>query len=207
MKRRLILSALLLLSGCNHTPVPTTPPASSEAADHPHSGALLVAVRFDPVEASRASAFLVAPDRVVTCRHVVKGLRPLSLSFASGSTARIGRTVADDEGTDLALLECEPADVPPLRLSNRWPAEGERLRVLSRFGDTPATVTGTDIDPETGRVVILSADDIGEGASGAAVIDRTGAVVGVIRGAADGNAAHVVMIPGASVVALVRDAE
>ena len=56
---------------------------------------------------------------------------------------------------------------------------------ITRFGVTEATFTGRHDDPEVGETLLVSAPGLREGASGGALLNAVGAVVGIIRGAVD----------------------
>ena len=110
--------------------------------------------------------------------------------------------MAEDEAHDLAVLRVEGDAPAVLPLSDRTPAAGERVWVVTRFGASEATVTGLATDEALGPVVMLSAPGLGPGSSGGAVVDAGGHAVGVVWGAEDGDQPRVGAIPAGRVRAL-----
>ncbi len=66
---------------------------------------------------------------------------------------------------------------------------------MANHGVTVARYLGPHKDPETGEALLLSAPGLSAGASGGAVIDGAGRIVGVIRGAVDDNPNECVAVP------------
>lgn len=62
-------------------------------------------------------------------------------------------------------------------------------------GITPATCVGSHDDPDVGDTFLVAGPQLRQGASGGAVVDGRGRVVGVIRGAIEDDPREVVAMP------------
>jgi S1-C subfamily serine protease len=134
------------------------------------------------------SGFVVAPGIVVTNAHVVAGEERTMLLERSGR--EVPATVVHfDPARDLAVLAGD-VEAPPLRISSA--GVGDRGAVLGYPGGGPLDVSpfevrqdveaeGRDLydRAETRRQVLILASDLAPGDSGVALVDATGAVVGV----------------------------
>jgi S1-C subfamily serine protease len=140
------------------------------------------------------SAFFISGNMLVTCNHVVTAGTPLGITQADGSRREVS-IVATDPGADLILLRVAGSPQAFARLSDRDPVIGEHLWVASKFGVSQAVMDHFDPDPEVGRVMIVSTTGHGVGASGAAVLDISGSVVGVLCGAVDTDGRQCVAVP------------
>jgi V8-like Glu-specific endopeptidase len=148
--------------------------------------------------------FLVAPQLVVTCAHVLSNVHPderIEVCFpqASGNptswATRLTSEQAAREDVAFLLLDTEPSGVLGLGLRS---APGERGTPVDTFGFARGTFTsgspGTaemgnrfkDTDPHTSPggprwlLALGSANDVAEGFSGAPLVDRDGLVVGMV---------------------------
>lgn len=137
------------------------------------------------------TGFFVAPAGfVVTSRHIVAGC-PGVLVWAGNGLVRSARVVASDAALDLALLSVpggtRKAPVPYYRDGLR---SGERIATIG-FGVLPrnpekavmtrGTFVGRRATPD-GRDILLIRADLRPGNSGGPVIDRYGALVGMVIG-------------------------
>jgi S1-C subfamily serine protease len=135
-----------------------------------------------------ASGVAVGPRLLVTNRHVVEGAQVLELNHWDGTSARArptGLAVADD----LALVQVSTRLPAVARLA---PADvGERTDVLVTGypeGGRQAVKRGEVVEyarlssPDDASPVIRLAVDIAPGNSGGAVVDRTGALAGIVFG-------------------------
>jgi S1-C subfamily serine protease len=135
------------------------------------------------------SGFAVAPDLVATNAHVVAGNRSTTVIRTDGSQAA-ATVVAFDPQRDLALLAVPGLDRPALPLSEA--EEGDRGGVYGYPGGGDLRIApfeiarqvqarGQDIydDERTERDVFFLSAALAPGDSGSALVDRTGAVVGV----------------------------
>jgi len=148
-----------------------------------------------------ATGFFVAPSGWVVTSAAVTHEGPARIRFASG-TIRSSHVVRVDEDHGLAILAAEgPPPVPGLSLGDTIPIHvGTSLFVFR----APAGVHGTlvaghvrsrlPVSPLAGpltRDVIEMEPGSGSGSEGAPVVDRTGAVLGVIAGGSD-DVEHVI---------------
>lgn len=135
------------------------------------------------------SGFAVGTDLVATNAHVVAGNRATAIIRTDGSRAD-ATVVAFDPARDLALLSVPGLDRPALALGEA--DEGERggvygypgggnLRLAPYEIARQVRARGQDIYDEerTEREVFFLSASLRPGDSGSALIDRTGAVVGV----------------------------
>ncbi|MBP2704535.1 trypsin-like peptidase domain-containing protein [Microbispora sp. RL4-1S] len=155
---------------------------------------------WEGAEATLGAGFLVAPEFVLTCAHVVQGKRDLRVSFTQAERRDLIGIPATVHATGPWERAGDRGDVAVLRLQRR--VDLERPFLLT----TPATTTGQLAhgfpwdEGEAGaplRLNLTSADLVGEwlhvetatpyaeeprgGFSGAAVYDETtGAVIGMI---------------------------
>ena len=133
------------------------------------------------------TGFLVAPDTLVTARHVVDDATAISLRF--GSDVVSGQTVAVDPETDLALVRLtEAVRADPLRLADApsdpdAPVATLGYRLRETRGVTPSDVPTTDlVAPGAGadRQGLFRSDaPLDPGANGAPILTIDGTVVGV----------------------------
>jgi len=135
------------------------------------------------------SGFVVGPGLVVTNAHVVAGEDETVLQRSDGTEVRAS-VVAFDPNRDLAVLSAPDLDRPALRRSSideggvgavfGHPGGGALRAAPFSVGDA-VTATGTDIYDRnrTEREVLILASALRPGDSGAALVDPSGAVVGV----------------------------
>jgi putative serine protease PepD len=126
---------------------------------------------------------------VITSAHVVGDATAVQLTLADGASSE-ATVVRLDEGYDLALLQTG-ADLPALALEPAGSQrQGDTVLVLGfpTLGDTPlsrgATLTRGIIsavrtDEETGTLLIQTDAPIGSGASGGALLNLRGRLVGI----------------------------
>jgi S1-C subfamily serine protease len=175
------------------TTVPA-PPTSAAALDGPtttrdtrEDRAIALRVRNDRgvFELSTGSGFPVAPDTMVTNRHVVDGAERLEITTWDGRTitTRLGRVGVYE---DLAIVTLDEPVQPVARLAETDADAGTAVRVVGYPGGQSLTVTEGEIveyarsaTGHSGLVMRLS-NAIQPGNSGGPVLDETGAVVGVV---------------------------
>ena len=196
--RPLLLSLPLLpLAGCRTPPVKVDPAESAA----PVAVRLLV-LDFDPLEAREASGFFVRPGVLVTRAHVLAGGEPFGVTLPDGCNVAVAETLATDGECELALLSVETVRVKPLPLADAGAVPRGGLRAVTKAGVERVWFVGPHEDPETGAALLLSAPGLSAGASGGALVDGTGRVFGVIRGAVDDNPHECVAVPAARLRAL-----
>lgn len=188
----------LAASSCTAPPAPFIAPAAI-----PSASPRILAIDMEKMERSDASGFFVAPNLLVTCSHVISKHQPLGIVMPEGRQMTISRVEADDPASDLAIVGVDGTGTA-LRLSDRLPRTGEKLTALTRFGSAAAVIVGAYIDPDIGSTYLVSCPGLREGASGGALIDAGGAVVGIIRGAVEDDPQRVVAIPCQRLRALIH---
>ncbi|MEO8433934.1 MAG: trypsin-like peptidase domain-containing protein [Pyrinomonadaceae bacterium] len=132
------------------------------------------------------SGFFIAPNRLITNRHVIEDASSAEIKTFNGRTYRIqGIAAIDDEG-DLVMLQVSiPSTIrmSPLQISKSKPAEGERIFVIGN----PLGLEGTISDGLVSSVremagfgtIIQITAPISPGSSGSSVINLRGQVIGV----------------------------
>src|SRR5687768_14702937 len=134
---------------------------------------------------SRGSGFFVAPDRVVTNRHVVDNAIRAEVHSHTGAVYQVKGVLAVDPEADIALLRVDaPAGhVQPLSLDRTSPQEGESVVVIGNpFGlegsVTDGIVSAVRDIPTFGRIIQITAA-ISSGSSGSPVVNMQGQVIGI----------------------------
>jgi hypothetical protein len=166
--RRLLLTASLLLSSCGIPDAPSDldpvfvvmcPDADPEAPHHPC-----------------CTGFALG-DRVVTASHCVPGATAELVSnrqwLHTANESEIGEVVARDESRDIAWLSAA-LDGPGLQRGTPV-AGGDSVRALTRSGVKLGVVE------QLSGGFRLSTLDTKLGDSGAAIVDESGAAVGVLN--------------------------
>jgi S1-C subfamily serine protease len=199
------LLLLALVAGCRPQAAPTGgyPPAADPAAR-------LLAVRllvldFETLQLAEASAFFASPAGVlVTCAHVLDRGTPLGVVFPDGRRATVTEVLASDAVSDLALLRVDGGPHTPLPLAAAPAGPGQPLLAVTKDGTLPVTCLGRGVDAEVGEVTVFAAAGAGPGASGGALVDAEGRVVGVIRGGFEDGGREGVAVPVDRLAAFVR---
>jgi S1-C subfamily serine protease/Tfp pilus assembly protein PilF len=181
--------------------------------------AVVSLVAFDPAKAlpGTGTGFLVAPDRIITCRHVFAGCDRVDVRFDDGSSSHVAGLLAENRDWDVALLRVDPpapAKAVPLKVSADLPVEGETVLIIGgplgfEWTSTPGIVSAVRALPGLGMVVQHTAP-ISPGSSGSPVVNRLGDVIGVQQATITSNDNKAVAagqslnfaVPGARVVAL-----
>lgn len=137
-------------------------------------------------ETEVGTGFLVAPDRVVTCRHAVVGAEAVTVRLADGRQVTALGVLADPRTVDLVLLAVDPVgNVAPLGLSPGEPVIGQQLMVVGSRSGRAQSGAGAVVEsaemrwPGAGTVVRLRAY-LGGGMSGAPALDADGRVAAVV---------------------------
>ena len=143
------------------------------------------------LEGGGGSGFLVAPDRVVTCRHVVEGTSEVYVRLANGRQVPVRGVVADSAEHDLALLAIDPVDptegIRPLAPARVPLAPGASLVQVGSPDFRAQTSVATTVkrvesaDRQFGPVIVLRGGGA-PGASGAPLLDAEGRFAGVMVG-------------------------
>jgi ankyrin repeat protein/Tfp pilus assembly protein PilF len=134
------------------------------------------------------TGFLMAPNLVVTCLHVVNGANSAEITFPSGSSLPITGIVAEDTENDLAILTITPtgADPPPLPLAPVPTQVGDKI-VMHGYpaGPSQKVCSGnvTCIGPSYGMpVAVITSMPTAHGFSGGPALNDQRQVVGIVMG-------------------------
>lgn len=134
---------------------------------------------------SRGSGFFVAPDRIITNRHVIENAQKVEIKLFDGKTYPTSGVLAVDGEGDLALLEVEvPAErAAPLAIERAAPQEGESIVVIGNPFGLEGSVSNGIVSAVRniagyGRIIQITAP-ISPGSSGSPVVNMRGQVVGV----------------------------
>ncbi len=136
------------------------------------------------------SGFVVTNGRVATARHGLVAATAAEIELADGRRIPVEGVCAADAENDLALLAVGwPEDVPPppaLPLAETVPPAGTPVLAFGSplgLGEavSDGLVSAVGPRPGLGQVLTISAP-ISPGSSGGPVVDRTGQVVGIVRG-------------------------
>jgi S1-C subfamily serine protease len=141
------------------------------------------------------TGFVVAPNRVMSNAHVVAGSDTVTVE-SSGQTYD-ATVISYDPNEDISILEVPDLPAPPLAFADKAAPAGTDALVLGYpgggdFAATPARVRetielkGPDIYHSTtvDREVYTIRGTVRQGNSGGPLINRAGAVLGVVFGAA-----------------------
>ncbi len=134
---------------------------------------------------SVGSGSLVAPDCVLTVRHVLTGGERAEVRFPGGSRHEVNSVLADDPPWDLALLRIAPAltGVRPLPIAADLPAEGDSLVAIGCPLGLDGTVSTGVLAARRqlpGMGILLQHNvPISQGSSGGPVLNLNGEIVGV----------------------------
>jgi S1-C subfamily serine protease len=180
------------------TPVGPADPALLGSAVVREAQTSVLKVRGKAPSCSRAlegTAFVVAPERMLTNAHVVAGTNAVTVETVDGSLE--AEVVSYDPATDAAVLEVPGLDAPVLPLAPAPASSGMGALVLGYPLDGPYTASaarvreqiklrGPDIynaatvvrDVYTVRALVRS------GNSGGPLLDESGQVLGMVFGAA-----------------------
>ena len=96
--------------------------------------AVVTVVSFNPAKGmpSLGTGFFVAPDRIVSARHVLAAADRAEVRTAAGVTLRVAGILAEDRLRDLVLFQVDKPPTPPaiLPLATDQPDAGERVFTL-----------------------------------------------------------------------------
>jgi tetratricopeptide (TPR) repeat protein len=134
---------------------------------------------------ARGSGFFVAPDRVITNRHVIERSSRVEIHLMDGKKFPVKGVLAVDGEGDLALLQ---VDVPrglavPLPLVRSAPQEGESIVVIGNPYGLEGSVSNGIVSAVReisgyGKIIQITAS-ISPGSSGSPVVNMAGQVIGV----------------------------
>lgn len=134
---------------------------------------------------SRGSGFFIAPDRIITNRHVIERSSRVEIHLVDGKKFVVRGVLAVDGEGDLALLKVEvpPAFAVPLPIGQSVPQEGESVVVVGNPFGLEGSVSNGIVSavreiPGYGRIIQITAP-ISPGSSGSPVVNMYGQVIGV----------------------------
>ncbi|HYE66210.1 MAG TPA: tetratricopeptide repeat protein [Pyrinomonadaceae bacterium] len=134
---------------------------------------------------THGSGFFIAPDRVVTNRHVLEGAYSAEVHLVSGNIYRVKGVLAVDGEGDIAVLQADvPANmVSPLPVVRTSPQEGESIVVIGNPLGLEGSVSNGIVSAvrditNFGRIIQITAP-ISPGSSGSPVVNMRGQVIGV----------------------------
>lgn len=134
---------------------------------------------------TRGSGFFIAPDKIITNRHVIERSSRVEIHLLNGRKFTVKGVVAVDGEGDLALLQ---VDVPkelaaPLPIVRSAPQEGESIVVIGNPYGLEGSVSNGIVSAVReisgyGKIIQITAS-ISPGSSGSPVVNMLGQVVGV----------------------------
>jgi S1-C subfamily serine protease len=172
---------MLVLAACSSASEPSRPRAERLL---PRAA---VRVRVDTCEGPAvASGFLVRGRTVVTNRHVVEDALDAAIEVRDGRTVE-ANSMRDVASTDLGVIHLRGPASPVLRLAARDAISGDRVYGAGYPRGGPLrTTTGRVIDYVSGAEfgvrgkVMRTSTETNLGSSGGPVLNRRGAVVGIV---------------------------
>ncbi len=187
MNRRQLLASLAILaaastSGCRGRGL-IQPVRDATVVENP---AVVTLVGWSsPSKGGGGTGFLLAPDKLVTCRHVLAGMTSVSFRLGDGRQAPVRGVWADVPEHDLLLLAIDALDgIQPLVLADAEPRAGDVLTAVGSPDLRAQTVTRVRVEGNEststrfGHVFHIRGA-LGPGASGCPLFDDQGRVVGV----------------------------
>ena len=134
---------------------------------------------------SRGSGFFIAPDRIVTNRHVIEKSSRVEIHLMDGKKFVVKGVLAIDGEGDLAMLQ---VDVPkalaiPLPVVRTVPQEGESIVVVGNPFGLEGSVSNGIVSAVReiqgyGKIIQITAP-ISQGSSGSPVVNMYGQVIGI----------------------------
>ena len=134
---------------------------------------------------SRGSGFFIAPDRIITNRHVIDKSARVEVHLVDGKKFPVKGVLAVDGEGDLALLQVEvPKELAvPLPIVQAVPQEGEFVVVIGNPFGLEGSVSNGIVSAVReisgyGKIIQITAP-ISPGSSGSPVVNMAGQVIGV----------------------------
>lgn len=184
MNRLLIIVAAVLfpfLSIAQDTPLPSV---KTLAAKLRPSIVVITYAGRDGTEQGLGTGFVIDKSGLIaTNLHVIGEARPISVQTADGKSLAVKSIHASDRALDLAILQVDATELPPLPLADEKPDVGESIVVMGNpHGLKHSVVSGVlsglrEID---GRNMLQLAVPVEPGNSGGPVVDMQGRVLGVV---------------------------
>jgi tetratricopeptide (TPR) repeat protein len=135
---------------------------------------------------SRGSGFFIAPDKIVTNRHVIENSSRVEIRLVNGKTYPARGVLAVDGEGDLALLQIAavaPGEAAPLLIDKTAPQEGESIVIIGNPFGLEGSVSNGIVSAVRdiagyGRIIQITAP-ISPGSSGSPVVNMRGQVIGI----------------------------
>lgn len=134
---------------------------------------------------SRGSGFFVAPDRIVTNRHVIEKSSRVEVHLMDGKKFVVKGVLAVDGEGDLAMLQVDvpKAQAIPLPIVRSVPQEGESIVVVGNPFGLEGSVSNGIVSAVReisgyGKIIQITAP-ISPGSSGSPVVNMFGQVIGI----------------------------
>jgi tetratricopeptide (TPR) repeat protein len=134
---------------------------------------------------ARGSGFFIAPDRIITNRHVIERAARVEIHLLDGRKFPVRGVLAVDGEGDLALLQVEVprALAIPLPVVRAVPQEGETVVVIGNPYGLEGSVSNGIVSAVReisgyGKIIQITAS-ISPGSSGSPVVNMAGQVIGV----------------------------
>ena len=134
---------------------------------------------------ARGSGFFIAPNRIITNRHVIERAARVEIHMLDGKKFPVKGVLAIDGEGDLALLQ---VDVPlalavPLPIVRAVPQEGESIVVIGNPYGLEGSVSNGIVSAVReisgyGKIIQITAS-ISPGSSGSPVVNMAGQVIGI----------------------------
>ena len=134
---------------------------------------------------ARGSGFFIAPDRIITNRHVIEKATRVEVHLLDGKKFPVRGVLAVDGEGDLALLL---VDIPkalaiPLPIVRAVPQEGESIVVIGNPYGLEGSVSNGIVSAVReisgyGKIIQITAS-ISPGSSGSPVVNMAGQVIGI----------------------------
>ncbi len=178
------LAACLLLARTQEAPPPAADARRLAEKALPSVVVLTVGARDGGAEGV-GTGFVVSPDGLVaTNLHVIGEGRPITVTFADGTSAEVEAVHATERAVDLAVLKIKAEKLPALPLApGEPPAKGEPVVAIGNPQGLRHSVVSGVVSARRevgGMPMIQLALPVEPGNSGGPVLDREGRVVGIL---------------------------
>ena len=134
---------------------------------------------------TRGSGFFIAPDKVITNRHVIERSSRVEIHLLDGKKFPVKGVLAVDGEGDLALLlvDVPPQLAIPLPIVRAVPQEGESIVVVGNPYGLEGSVSNGIVSAVReisgyGKIIQITAS-ISPGSSGSPVVNMLGQVIGI----------------------------
>ena len=152
--------------------------------------AVVTVVAYNPAKAmpSLGSGFFVAPERIVSARHVLTAANRAEVRTATGVTLRVTGILAEDRPRDLVLMQIEKPSTATatLDVAAQQSEPGEKVFTIAAplgfEGSVSAGVVSACRDVPDSGLLMQHTVQVSIGSSGGAILNYRGEVVAVQTG-------------------------